>query len=200
MRNKKFNFQINVKNGLLFAVIAMMGLLTVSCNPEDSNTGSVPVAQPTPGTADVKLTAGGQEFKVIGPCGWANAAGLNYIGANQADNNLRTFFANFNIAQLPATTTTYTLVADTNDTDTNPTHITMSIGEVTTGSNPVSTSWNSKASSGTLTLVVDGNKITANLAGITLYPQTNSGFYINGNTGAFANNGALTGTLTFYKQ
>lgn len=191
--------KINFKNAMICVMIVMLSILSVSCNPEDNNTGTAPAAQPIAGAANIILTAGGQEFKVVGPCGWATAAGLNYIGANQGDNNLRTFFANFNIAQLPTTTTTYTLVAD-NNTDTNPTHITMSIGEVTTGSNPVSTSWNSKSTSGTLTLVVDGNKVTVNLAGITLYPQTNSGFYTNGNTGAFANNGALTGTLVFYRQ
>ncbi|MEO8234974.1 MAG: hypothetical protein ABI549_06130 [Flavobacterium sp.] len=89
------------------------------------------------------------------------------------------------------------MVEDASSTHTNPNHTTMSIGELT-GS--TLTEWFSKDTSGTLTLVVDGNKTTANLAGITLYPYQGNPIFSTGNTGAFANNGALTGTLVFYKQ
>lgn len=187
------HFKINLKGIFLYAMISIFSALCISCdNGDDENNN--PSTTPDAGTANIILTAGGQEFKIAGPCGWANAAGANYIGANQSDNNLRTFSSYFNISQLPEKTTTYTLVEDSSDTD--PAHITMNITEI---SGTTLISWNSKNSSGTLTLVVDGNKITANLEGITLYPQTDSGFFTNGNTGAFANNGALTGTLTFYK-
>lgn len=190
----KTHFKINLKGILLYVMIAMFSTLCISCdNSDDGDNEPSPTTEE--GTANIILTAGGQEFKITGPCGWASVAGTNYIGANQADNNLRTFSSYFNIAELPASTTTYTLVGDSNDTD--PTHITMNITEI---SGTTLISWNSKNTSGTLTLVVDGNKITADLAGIILYPQTESGFFTNGNTGAFANNGVLTGTLTFYKQ
>ncbi|MEO8237914.1 MAG: hypothetical protein ABI793_17595 [Flavobacterium sp.] len=196
MKNKKTNFQMNLKNILACVLIAMLSVLSISCDNDDSNNDNdTSVQTPTAGNANIILTAGGKEFKIVGPCGWASAAGANYIGANQADNNLRTFSSYFNIKQLPTTTTTYILTGDSSDTD--PTHITMNITEI---AGTTLTSWNSKTTSGTLKLVVDGNKVTANLAGITLYPQTNSGFFTNGNTGAFANNGALTGTLTFYRQ
>jgi hypothetical protein len=151
-------------------------------------------ATPTAGTADITLTAGGQEFKIKGPCGWASAGGTNYIGANHTDNNLRTFSAFFNIATLPSTTTTYILVDDALNTD--PTHITMSISEI---SGSKLTEWSAGNTSGKLTLVVSGNKITANLSGITLQPATSAGAFTLGNVGAFANPGVLTGTLTFYK-
>lgn len=176
-----------------YAVIAFFGLLTVSCDSGNDDTALIPI--PAAGSADITLTAGGQQFKVIGPCGWAVAGGANYIGANHQGNNLKTFAAFFNISQLPTVTTTYTLVED--ETDTNPTHITMNISEI---SGSTLTGWNSKNTSGSLTLVVNGNTVTANLSGITLYPETNHGFYTNGNTGAFANNGALSGTLTFYRE
>jgi hypothetical protein len=188
------HLKINLKDILFYALIVMFSVLCVSCdNAEDSNNDSPPTTNDV-GTANIILTAGGQEFKITGPCGWASAAGANYIGANQSDNNLRAFSTYFNIAALPASTTTYTLVGDSNDTD--PTHIIMNITEI---SGTTLISWNSKNTSGTLTLVVEGNKIIANLEGITLYPQTSSGAFTNGNTGAFANNGVLTGTLTFYK-
>ncbi|REG92914.1 hypothetical protein [Flavobacterium aquicola] len=197
MKNKEKHFSINVKNILSYFLIIMLSILSISCDKGDSddndnnNSGQTPSA----GTAAIILTAGGQEFKIAGPCGWANAAGANYIGANQSDNNLRTFSSYFNITQLPEKTTTYTLVEDSSDTD--PAHITMNITEI---SGTTLIEWSSKNTSGNLTLVVDGNKITADLAGITLYPQTDSGFFTNGNTGNFANNGVLTGTLTFYRQ
>jgi hypothetical protein len=192
----KTHFKINPKGILLYVMIAMFSALCISCDNSDNSDDGDNEPSPTTeeGTANIILTAGGQEFKITGPCGWASVAGTNYIGANQSDNKLRTFSSYFNIAALPASTTTYTLVEDSNDTDS--THITMNITEI---SGTTLISWISKNTSGTLTLVVDGNKITADLAGITLYPQTQSGFFTNGNTGAFANNGVLTGTLTFYK-
>jgi len=198
MKNKKTYFPIDAKNILSCFLIIILSILSISCDngdSEDNGDTNNSTQTPSAGTANIILTAGGQEFKIAGPCGWASVAGTNYIGANQADNNLRTFSSFFNIKQLPAITSTYTLVGDSSDTD--PTHITMNITEI---SGKTLTEWSSKNTSGKLTLVVDGNKVTANLAGITLYPQTNSGFYTNGNVGAFANNGALTGTLTFYRQ
>ncbi len=195
MRNTKFNFQTNVKKGLLYVVTTMLSVLMFSCDKDDNNGGVAPLAQSPAGVADITLTAGGQEYKINGPCGWAVAAGMKYIGANQADNNLKTFSSYFNIDALPTVTTTYTLVEDSSDTDS--THITMHITEI---SGNVLTAWNSKTTSGILTLVVEGNKVTANLAGITLYPETNPGVFTSGNVGAFANNGAMTGTLTFYKN
>lgn len=179
----------------LILVLLFITLFTISCNSDsndDTSTGTETTN--SVGEANIVLTAGGQEFILKGPCGWASAVGVNYIGANHGDNNLRTFYSYFNIKQLPTVTTTYTLVESSSDTDTS--HITMNITEI---SGSVLTSWYSETSSGTLTLVVNDNKVTANLDGITLYPQTNSGFFTNGNTGAFANNGVLTGTLTFYR-
>ncbi len=171
-------------------MITLLGILSLSCSKDDDN------ASPTNavGSADITLTAGGQPFKVTGPCGWAVAGGANYIGATHAENSQRTFAAFFNITTLPTVTTTYTLVESVVDTD--PSHITMNITQI---AGSTLTEWSSKNTSGTLTLVVDGNKITANLAGITLYPQTSSGAFTNGNVGAFANNGTLSGTLTFYR-
>lgn len=180
-----------MKNVKKILSILSIPLLIASCGGSKS---SDPTPTPAAGTADITLTAGGQEFKVTGPCGWSNAIGTAYIGANHAANNLRTLYASFNIKTPPSATTTYTLVDSSLDTD--PTHITMSISQI---SGSTLTEWSSGKASGKLTLVVAGNKITANLAGITLQPSTNAGAFTSGNVGAFANPGVLTGTLTFYK-
>lgn len=197
MKTKKTNSKAIIS----YVLIAFFGLLTVSC---DSNNDDAPAPAPIPspqaGTADITVTAGGQQFKVVGPCGWAAAGGANYIGANHAANSLRTFSSFFNITQLPTVTTTYTLVDD--ETDTNPTHITMHVSEIVpaNGSTPAKLiEWTSKDNSGTLTLVVNGNTVTANLAGITLYPYDGVGIYANGNVGPYAGNGIMSGTLTFYR-
>ncbi len=196
---KKINFKMNAKNTMYCLLIAMLSLLSVSCSGGDDDAPNT--TTPGVGSADITVTAGGQQFKVVGPCGWAAAGGSNYIGANHATNSLRIFSSFFNITELPTVTTTYTLVDS--ETDTDPTHITMNVSEVinATATTPNTLiEWSSKDTSGTLTLVVNGNIITANLAGITLYPYNGVGIYANGNVGAFANNGALTGTLTFYRE
>lgn len=181
----------------LLVFIAFSASLLMSCKKDEKKPTSTSTPTPTTqeGHADITLTMPtGEVYQINGPCGWATALGTNYIGANHSSNNLKTFSTYFNISELPSQTTSYTLVEDGSDTD--PTHITMNITEI---NGDTLTTWNSKTTSGTLTMVVNGNEITVNLAGITLYPQTDSGFFINGNVGAFANNGALTGTLTFYK-
>lgn len=193
MKTKKENFKIEIKNKWFGVVMGLIAILFISCGGDDDNSSDL--TSGGAGEANIILTAGGEEFKVAGPCGWSVIGGVNYIGANQSDNQLRTFSSYFNISELPNVTTTYTLVEDDSDTDS--AHITMNISEISGGK---LTEWNSKDTSGKLTLVVEGKKITANLAGITLFPQTNSGAFTNGNTGAFANNGTLTGTLIFYKK
>lgn len=176
--------------------ITLSAVLLMSCKKDEKKPTSTTTTPTTEeGHADITLTMPtGEVYQLNGPCGWATVSGTNYIGANHASNNLRTFSTFFNISELPSQTTSYTLVEDGSDTD--PTHITMNITEI---SGDTITGWHSNTTSGTLTMVVNGNEITVNLAGITLYPQTNSGFFTNGNVGAFANSGALTGTLTFYK-
>ena len=143
--------------------------------------------------ASITITSGAKTTTLTGTCGWANAAGVNYIGAKDQNKSLRVLEASFNIQNLPSQTTTYALVAyDVNDTD--PTHVNMSFSEQI-GNGLLE--WTS--TSGNLKLVVSGNKVTVDLAGITLQAQTNSGFYTNLNTGDYANPGVLSGTLTFYK-
>lgn len=165
--------------------------------PVVTSTTSTTTTTTTPASvASITVTSGTKTTTLSGPCGWANAAGMDYIGANDQANNLRTLYASFNIQSLPAQTTTYLLVADdVNDTD--PTHVSMSFSEQI-GNGLLE--WSSTSSSGNLTLVVSGNKVTVNLSGISLQAQTNSGFYTNLNTGEYANPGILSGTLTFYKQ
>jgi hypothetical protein len=147
------------------------------------------------GVASVTVTSGTKTTTLIGSCGWASAAGVKYIGAQDQTNSLKALEASFNIQSLPSQTTTYTLVAyDMNDTD--PTHVSMSFSEQI-GSGLLS--WSSTSASGNITVAVSGTKVTVNLAGISLAAQTNSGFYTNLNTGEYANPGVLSGTLVFYK-
>ncbi len=187
-------------------IVFVLSLATVllACKKKEKEQQEDPVPVSTSSTtstatpasvASVTVTSGTKTTTLSGSCGWATAAGVNYIGAKDQANSLRVLEASFNIQSLPAQTTTYALVAyDVNDTD--PTHVSMSFSEQI-GNGLLE--WSSVASSGNLTLVVSGNKVTVNLAGISLKAQTNSGFYTNLNTGEYANPGVLSGTLTFYR-
>ena len=109
MKTKKDNFKSEIKNKAFSVVMILITVLFISCGGDDDNSSGTSGGE---GEANIVLTAGGQEFKVVGPCGWAVVGGVNYIGANQSDNNLRTFSSYFNISELPDATTTYTLVDD----------------------------------------------------------------------------------------
>ncbi|MES2131234.1 MAG: hypothetical protein V4506_02730 [Bacteroidota bacterium] len=189
------------------ALILSILVILLSCkrkSKEETNDPVVSSATTTTSTtstpsqvsvASITLTSGAKTITVSGTCGWATVAGINYIGAKDQNKSLRVLEASFNIQSLPSQTTTYPLVAyDVNDTD--PTHVSMSFSEQI-GNGLLE--WTSTSASANLKLVVSGNKVTVDLAGITLQAQTNSGFYTNLNTGDYANPGVLSGTLTFYK-
>ena len=185
----------------ILSIIVMFGSCKKKTPAEETETPVVTSTTSTTSTpaqvsvASVTVTSGTKTTTLSGTCGWASAGGVKYIGAKDQANSLRILEASFNIQDLPAQTTTYALMAyDVNDT--NPAHVSMSFSEQRNGG---LLEWNSVSSSGNLTLVVSGNKVTVNLAGITLQAQTNSGFYTNLNTGEYANPGVLTGALTFYK-
>ena len=147
-------------------------------------------------SADITLTAGDEQYKIKGSSGWSSVAGTHYIGAKDDENSLKTFSAFFNLENLPAQTTTYTLVKDQTDTD--PTHIWMNITEIRKGG---LFEYTSDDASGKLTLVVSGNKITADLSGIILQPSLKDPMiYENLNVGGFSKPGTLSGKLEFYKN
>ena len=182
---------------LFFLFITVIGL--IACSNNDEGSGDDNNNPPTEaGVADITLTAAGEQYKISGPCGWASVMGTNYVGANDAGNSLKTFSAFFNIESLPSQTTTYTLVEDPDDTDTDPTHISMNITEIRNGG---LFEYSSDNNSGTITLVVTGNKVTVDLTGVVLQPYDGSSpIYDNLNVGAFSNPGTLSGTLEFYKN
>ncbi len=174
-----------------WVLIVCTALLTLSfCTKKND-----PEGQSQEGKANITLTAGGEQYKIQGPCGWASAGGTRYIGANDAASSLKTFSTFFNLENPPKQTTTYTLVADQFDED--PGHITMNITEIKNGG---LFDYNSTNTSGKLTLVVSGKKISVNLDGITLKPTTESMIYKSLNTGAFSQPGTLSGTLEFYVE
>lgn len=190
---------------IVFILLLAVVLLACKKKDKDQQNDPTPLSTTTGGSttggpvqtsvATITVTSGTKTTTLSGPCGWAVAGGVKYIGANDQANNKRVMEASFNIQDLPAQTTTYTLVAyDVNDTD--PAHVSMSFTEISGNS---LLQWSSGSTSGNLTLVVTGNKVTVDLSGITLKAQTNSGFYTNLNTGEYANPGVLSGTLTFYK-
>lgn len=180
---------------MVFAIVLMLG-----CSKKEIEDATDETIVASAGTADITLKAGNSTFKLIGSCGWAVAANVKYIGAKHTDNNLRVFSANFSIDELPTKTTTYTLV-ESNANDKDVTHVSMSITQLT-GNKLFS--YVSSNTSGKLTLVVDGNKVTANLSGITLQPTILTDIqklmYTSENVGDFANAGALSGTLTLYRK
>lgn len=144
--------------------------------------------QPPSGTADITLTTtGGTEFKLNGPCGWAYAAGVGYVGANQLNDSSKAFSIDTNLTELPTETTTFTI---TNDIlDENPLKVSVHFIDYE-GSGY--TSFDGYIGSGTVTFVVEGSKVTVNLAGVTLAPDSV-------NDAPYNQNGELTGTLTFYR-
>jgi len=167
--------------------------------PASTNSGSN-TSTPTPTTgvsvANITVTTGSVTTLLTGPCGWVVASGVNYIGANDQTKTQRAFNINFNFPNPPSQTTTYSIVASSSNDGINTSIVDMSFTEIA-GSNLLS--WSSTNTSGSITLVVSGNKVTVNLAGITLKAQTNSGFFTNLNVGELAKPGVLSGTLIFYK-
>jgi hypothetical protein len=161
----------------------------VSSSATSTTSGSNPAS-----VASVSLTSGTKTTTLSGSCLWSNSSvGRRYITSQDQNRSLRVLHIPFNVSTLPTQTTTYSLVPyDANDTD--PTHIFMSFTEQI-GSGYFS--WYSK--SGSLTLVVTGNTLTANLAGITLEADTVQSGFTNLNVGEYAKPGALSGSLTFYK-
>lgn len=182
---------------VFFLLVTAVSLIACSNNDE----GSTDPMDDTPeaSSADITLTAGGEQYKINGSCGWATVMDSNYIGANDANNNLKTFSAFFNITELPSETTTYTLVKspEWDEEDNDPTHIWMNITEIRNGG---LFQYTSDENSGTITLVVTGNKVTVDLAGIVLQAYDGSNImYENLNVGGFSNPGTLSGTLEFSK-
>ncbi len=160
------------------------------------NNASNPTSTTGASVANITVTTGSVTTTLMGPCGWAVAAGVNYIGANDQVLNQRIFTINFNIANLPSQTTTYFIVASSTNSLSVPSIVDVHFTQIS-GSNLLS--WDSSNNSGYVTLTVSGDKITVNLVGIKLTAQTNSGFFTNLNVGELAKPGIMTGTLVFYK-
>lgn len=146
------------------------------------------------GKGEITLSAGGEEYKISGNCGWAAAGGAKYIGLQDANNPLKTFSIFFNVEDIPKSTTSFDLVADVLDED--PKHVTMNITEIKGGS---MFEYRSTDASGKVTLEVNGNSVKVNLNGVKLKPTTTNPIYTSLNTGAFSKEGTLKGTLIFTK-
>lgn len=195
---------LKISTILLLVVVFSTSLIACKKKKESTTTtssgGGTTTSAPTPTTgvsvANITVTTGSVTTRLTGPCGWAVAGGVNYIGANDQTLTQRAFAINFNIPNPPSQTTTYSIVASASNNGTSANIVDMSFAEIAGNS---SLAWNSSNSSGSVTLVVSGNKVTVNLSGITLTAQTNSGFFTNLNVGELAKPGVLSGTLVFYK-
>jgi hypothetical protein len=197
----------HLKISAIILLVLVLSTSLIACKKKKENTttttssgGGSTTSAPTPTTgvsvANITVTTGSVTTTLTGPCGWAVAGGVNYIGANDQTLTQRAFAINFNIPNPPSQTTTYSIVASASNNGTSANIVDMSFAEIAGNS---SLAWNSTNSSGSVTLVVSGNKVTVNLAGITLTAQTNSGFFTNLNVGELAKPGVLSGTLVFYK-
>lgn len=170
----------------LLLCAAMIGMF--ACSKDDDN-NPAPFYQAPSGVADITLTTtSGAEFKLNGPCGWAYAAGVGYIGANQENDALKTFSIDTNLAELPTTTTTYTITDDALDED--PTKVTMHLVQFNGGGG--FTSFDGYSASGTVEFVVNGNEVTVDLSGISLEADES-------NVAPYNQNGILSGTLKCYR-
>ncbi len=166
-----------------------------STTTSGSNT-STPTSTTGVSVANITVTSGSATTTITGPCGWAVAGGVHYIGANDQALNQRAFAINFNIPDPPSQTTTYSIVASSSNNGTSANLVDMSFSEIAGNS---LLSWESVNNSGSVTLTVSGSKVTINLSGITLKAQTNSGFFTNLNVGELAKPGIMSGTIVFYK-
>ncbi len=169
---------------------------TTSTGTGSGSTTSAPTPTNPPSVANITVTSGTVTTTITGPCGWAVAGGVNYIGANDQVLTQRAFAINFNVPNPPSQTTTYSIVASASNNGTSANIVDMSFAEIAGNS---SLAWNSTNNSGSVALTVSGNKVTVNLSGITLTAQTNSGFFTNLNVGELAKPGVMSGTLVFYK-
>lgn len=165
----------------------MIGLFS-ACDKDDDSSSQAPIYQPPAGVANITLTTtGGTEFKLNGPCGWAYAGGVGYIGANQENDPLKTFSIETNLAALPTQTTTYTITDDALDED--PTKVTMHFVKFSGSSY---TSFDGYSASGTVEFVVNGNEVTVDLFDISLEADES-------NAAPYNQNGTLSGTLKCYR-
>lgn len=185
---------------LFFLLFAVSALIACSNNDEGSSDDNNNNGDPN-GTsvANIIVTAGGEQYKINGSCGWASVMDTNYIGVKDENNSLKTFSTFFNIDELPSQTTTYTLVKspEWDEEDNDPTHIWMNVTEIRNGG---LFQYTSDDNSGTITLVVTGNKVTVDLTGIVLQAYDGSNImYDNLNVGGFSGPGTLSGSLEFYK-
>jgi hypothetical protein len=172
-----------MKKLILFA--AIIGMFA-AC--DEGNDDVTPYYVAPAGTADVTLTmTNGGTYTLSGPCGWAYAAGVGYVGATQNGNALKTFSIDTNLTALPTQTTTFTLTNDFVSED--PTLARVHLTEFM-GSTYIS--WDSTTTSGEVTFVVNGNEVTVNLDGIALTADD-----VNAEPNDY--NGTLSGTLKFYR-
>jgi len=207
-----------MKKYLIFVTTVAISLLSARCSDKKSATEELGFKNTYDGTINATLTAGGKEFKVIGACGTLEAGygdkKVKQIAGNHGEVPTRAMTISFVNNELPTKTTKYTIVkakkmGEAPDADA--THVTIWIGEIINKYENgqivsiTNTSWTSDNNSGQITINVTGNKITANLQGITLKPRTAadnpfpSKLDVLGNTGAFANAGKLSGTIEISK-
>ncbi len=180
-----------------FAIL--LAILILSCSKDKETTTPDQNTIPA-GTADIKITAGQVNKTIVGTCGWSNVQGVNFVAAKDNNNSTRILNIDFNIPAPPSETTTY-IIKSASDNSTDPKHVKMSFTEIVGNTLFI---WNSNTDlslflNKQLKVVVEGNKVSIDLNGITLKAQTDAGLFTNGNVGEFAKVGELTGTLIFYK-
>ncbi|QEC44583.1 hypothetical protein [Pseudobacter ginsenosidimutans] len=208
-----------MKKYLIVAAIALLSVLVVYSSGKKIEPAEPHISNTYDGTVNATLTAGGKEFKVTGSCGTLEAGfgdkKVKKIAGNHKEVPTRAINITFLDNQLPTKTTKYTIVkarkiGEARDTD--PSHVTIWIGEIINKYeagkivSTTNTSWYSSNNSGQITINVNGNKITASLDGIVLKPRTAadnpipSKLDVLGNTGAFASDGKLSGTIDIAKK
>lgn len=168
---------------LIFACVALLATTFYACDKEDTTT-TPGNNNPQQGKGTITLVCNGQTFITSGNCNYSSAGEAIVI----ADSNNNANAVTLNIeGGLPTATKTYTLVDVVSGTE----NLSMSFTRFP--SSGTMYDWETKDGAGTMTMTVEGNKITCTFNNV---PMDGNDFY---NSADLTGEGLCSGSFTLYK-
>lgn len=181
----------NILNKGAYLIIILVSTL-LSCEEGDI----LPIIEPsnTEGLGNIKIKSGTATTEITGESVWETIIDESFLFLSDQTNTNRGLIISFNVSHPPTRTTTYKIVENASEED--PNQIDIVFSEYKTVNNKISLlQWSSTDQSGELTLVVNGDKVTANLDGIVLKPRLISTGFDSLNIGEYAKPGTLYGSF-----